>query len=76
MSGRLSLGQNGFSQRRLGPSALAETVGSVSSTEAVSFWWAERRAGLRSRYRPQFHTLPIGVWVQHGPKPPPFQRPR
>jgi hypothetical protein len=26
-------------------------------------------------YLPQFHTFPIGVWVQHGPKPPPFQRP-
>ena len=30
----------------------------------------------RSLQRPQFHTLPIGVCVQHGPKPPPFQRPR
>jgi hypothetical protein len=30
-----------------------------------------RRCG---RYRPQFHIGPIGVCVQHGPKPPPFQR--
>ena len=27
-------------------------------------------------YFPQFHTAPIGVWVQHGPKPPPFHWPR
>jgi hypothetical protein len=26
--------------------------------------------------RPQFHIGPIGVCVQQGPKPPPFQRPR
>jgi hypothetical protein len=25
---------------------------------------------------PQFQCGPIGVWVQQGPKPPPFQRPR
>jgi hypothetical protein len=25
---------------------------------------------------PQFQNGPIGVGVQHGPKPPPFQRPR
>ncbi len=34
---------------------------------------AVRPAG---RYRPQFHIGPMGVCVQHGPKPPPFQRPR
>jgi len=29
----------------------------------------------RRRYRPQFQIGPIGVFVQHGPNPPPFQRP-
>jgi hypothetical protein len=29
----------------------------------------------RTRYCPQFHIMPIGVDVQHGPNPPPFQRP-
>jgi hypothetical protein len=24
---------------------------------------------------PQFHMFPMGVWVQQGPKPPPFHRP-
>ena len=28
-----------------------------------------------ANHRPQFHIGPIGVWVQHGPKLPPFQRP-
>ncbi len=31
---------------------------------------------VRGRYRPQFQIGPMGVCVQHGPKPPPFQRPR
>src|SRR4051794_18788833 len=32
--------------------------------------------GSRDHSRPQFHTFPIGVCVQHGPNPPPVQRPR
>lgn len=28
------------------------------------------------RPQPQFQITPIGVWVQHGPKLPPFHRPR
>ena len=43
----------------------------------------QRRAGSDTRtdrqsagYIPQFHIGPIGVLLQHGPKPPAFQRPR
>ena len=37
---------------------------------------SRRRGPNRARYCPQFHIGPIGVCVQHGPKLPPFQRPR
>ncbi len=39
---------------------------------------ADRDAFLRAllAHHPQFHIRPIGVEVQHGPKLPPFQRPR
>lgn len=63
---------------RIGDVRSRDHAASVSSAEAVSLRQAEQRDGPGSvaiRYRPQFQTLPIGVWVQHGPKPPPFQRP-
>jgi len=34
------------------------------------------RIAASPRYLPQFHIIPIGVEVQHGPKLPPVQRPR
>src|SRR5882724_12080680 len=38
-----------------------DQAASVSSAEAVWYW-----GSATNHYRPQFHTLPIGVWVQHG----------
>jgi hypothetical protein len=71
--------------------AIGETESLSARLADSGLWWVNARPNplsLLSRgetliggvsgidQRPQFHIGPIGVCVQQGPKPPPFQSPR
>ncbi len=63
-----------FAIRSLCPHSDKDRQASWSAGATVIVMRLDARSDAVAFY-PQFQCAPIGVWVQQGPNPPPFQRP-